>query len=524
MIFLSPERMKKYDEYAINTWGIPSSVLMENAGRSTYRLMKESYLTQARTVTVCCGRGNNGGDGFVIARYLLRDGFNTCVFLTGDLPGVKGDAKTNLDLFVSMGGKLVLVTECTDDIERRLRDSDIIVDALFGTGLSKEVAGVEKTLIECMNDSGKPIIAVDIPSGLDGKTGAVLGCAVKAVHTYTYGYPKTGLLLHPGMSLRGALTVIDICLPLSAQMDVGIDGHVADGEVMRQILRPRPIQAHKGSFGHVGVIAGSAGKTGASVMTAHCALKIGAGLVTLATPCAMNPIVATKLTEVMTYPVGNRDSVYFADGDLNQLKDFSRDKDIVIIGPGLGQQSETSSLVRQLLSEIDKPFVIDADGINALAGHLDVLKSRTAPTILTPHPGEFGRLIGRKPQEVNAERMDVGKAFMIEHQVSLVLKGAPTVFFSAGGGVFVNPTGNPALAKGGTGDVLTGFIGGLAGQGYTMEEAAILGVYLHGYVADTWAENRTDMDLLAGDLIDGLGEAIRDIKNGTDRIYISQSL
>jgi len=277
-------------------------------------------------------------------------------------------------------------------------------------------------------------------------------------------------------------------------------------------------------FGHVAVIAGSIGKTGAAIMATTAALKIGAGLVTLVCPASLNPIVASKLVEAMTYPVDDAGKGFFTEGSYAAVKEFASDKDVVVLGPGLGHAEESLALVRKLYRELDKPFVIDADGIGALAGHLDLLKEKGGKTVLTPHPGEFGRLVAKGAKEINADRLNAGRGFAYEHKVALVLKGAPTITFSEGGDAFFNPTGNPALSKGGAGDVLTGFIGGLVSQGYGMRDASLMSVYLHGYIADTWAREKTDMDLMAQDLISGVGDALRDVRNGTDRVYVEASL
>ncbi len=524
MIVLSPERMKKYDEYAISTWGIPSAVLMENAGRSTYRLMKQAYLRPGARVAVMAGRGNNGGDGFVIARYAHRDGFPTEVFLMGEPDSLKGDAKRNMELYLSIGGTMVAVGATSTRAAEGIRESDVIVDAIFGTGLTKEVTGVEAAVIEEINRSGKPVIAVDIPSGLDGTSGLPLGVAVRATHTYTYGHPKLGQLLHPGVSYRGRLTVVDISLPAAAVSSLGVDAHVVDGEMLRSIFRRRPPEAHKGMFGSVAVIAGSVGKTGAAVMATTAALKIGAGLVTLVIPESLNNIAASKLTEAMTYPVDDQGRGVFLLSSFDAVRDLAADKDVIILGPGIGTAPETTAFVRKLYGELDASFVIDADGIGAFEGHADQLKKGEGRAIFTPHPGEFGRLTGVSPKDVNRDRLDLGRRFVKNHRVGLVLKGAPTITFSPDGEAFVNPTGNPALSKGGSGDVLTGFIGGLAGQGYTLTESGFFGAYLHGYIADTWAGEFTDMDLMAQEVISGAGAAIRDIRNGTDRIYIEKCL
>lgn len=524
MIVATPEKMRECDDHAIRKWGIPSAVLMENAGRSTYRLLKEEYVTGARRLAVFCGQGNNGGDGFVVARYALRDGISTQVFLLAEPGSLKGDALLNMELFRALGGKIVPLEGDAVRAAKGIEECDLIVDAIFGTGLTKEVRGVQRAVIEEMNRSGKPVVSLDIPSGLDGKRGVPLGVAVKATHTYTYGSPKVGQLLYPGAAYRGRLTVVDIGLPASAYGESAIDGLLVDGAMLRGFLRDRPPEAHKGMFGHLVVIAGSMGKTGAAVMASTAALKIGAGLVTLVCPKSLNSIVAGKLVEAMTYPVDDGKKGFFTEGSFGAIKEFASDKDMVVIGPGLGRTEGALSLVRKLYGELDKPFVIDADGIQAFVGHLDLLRLKGGKALLTPHPGEFGRLVAMGAGEVNADRLRLGRLFAVEHKVGLVLKGAPTITFSEKGEAFFNPTGNPALSKGGTGDVLTGFIGGLASQGYEMRDAALLAVYLHGYIADTWAAEHTEMDLMAQDLIAGAGDALRDVRNGTDRVYVEASL
>ena len=524
MVILSPERMARYDQYAINTWGIPSPVLMENAGRTLYRLMKDRYLNQIRRIVILCGRGNNGGDGFVIGRYALRDGYRVRVLLLCKKDVLKGDAALNMRLFESIGGEIVEVDEYSDAVRIGIRHSDIIVDAIFGTGLSKPVEGKERLIIEDINNSGKKVIAVDIPSGLDGTRGIPLGVAVKADHTYTFAYPKIGHIVYPGAYYTGRLTVIDISIPDFMEKEIGIDGYVADGDMIRGFLKRRLPWSHKGSFGHVAVIAGSPGKTGAAYMASQAALKIGAGLVTLVIPASLNSIMENKLTEVMTYPVEDGGTGFFTDASYSQVRDFIEDKDVVVIGPGLSQGQETTGFVRRIYRETDKPFVVDADGINAFKGYVDVIKDSNRKAVFTPHPGELARLMDLTPKAINEDRIGKAREFVEATGVNLVLKGARTILFTTQGEVYINPTGNQALAKGGSGDVLTGFIGGLIAQGYSLCEASIFGAYLHGYIADTWIEDHTDMDMLACDLIDGLGDAIRDIRDGRDRVYIENSL
>lgn len=524
MKVLSPQRMAKYDEYAIKTWGIPSAVLMENAGRNTYRLMKENYLHGCRKIAIVCGRGNNGGDGFVVGRYALIDNFAVRVYLIGRMTDLKGDARLNMDLFASLSGEIVELTEPSEQIESEFTHADIIVDAIFGTGLSKPVGGMEKIVIDAVNASGKPVISVDIPSGIDGSTGDVLGSAVRAEHTFTYAYPKLGQIMGPGAEHAGRLTVIDISIPSFVEGKAGYDAEVTDGQMLRGFLKTREGSSHKGSFGHAVVIAGSPGKTGAAHMASLAALKIGAGLVTLIIPETLNPILEVKTTEVMTYPVKDDGRGFFIPESFHDIASFAHDKDVVIMGPGLSQNDGVTKLVRRIYAEIDKPFIIDADGINAFQGFTDILKNTERQTVLTPHPGELARLVGKTPREVNGDRIAIARTLASEWGINILLKGAASVLAAPGGGIFLNPTGNPSLAKGGSGDILTGFVGGLVSQGYTLVESTLLGAYLHGYMADTWVENNSDVDLLALDLITGLGRSIEEIRNGTDRIYIERSL
>ncbi|MDW8002260.1 MAG: NAD(P)H-hydrate dehydratase [Deltaproteobacteria bacterium] len=524
MKVMSPERMAKYDNYAINEWGIPSSVLMENAGRSVFRLIKETYMNGKKRIVVIAGRGNNGGDGFVVARYAKMEGYEVTVFLLGKKSELKGDALLNMELYEKTGGQILEITENFDEVRSYLEKTDIIVDAIFGTGLSKEVQGLEKEAIEAINDLGKTVVSIDIPSGLNGKTGKPQPVSVMACHTFTFGYPKLGHVLFPGVQYTGRLTVIDISIPRHAEEILGWDAEVIDGCLIRSLLKERPPESHKGNYGHAVVIAGSKGKTGAAYMASVAALKIGAGLVTLVIPESLNPILETKTTEVMTFPVPDRNKGHFTMDGFEMTKEFVSDKDVVILGPGLSQEEEAMEFARRIFLETDKPFVIDADGINAFKDEPDLLRNGKNRTLITPHPGEFSRLIKKSTREINEDRIGIGLGFVKSYEIALVLKGARTLIFDEAGRIYINPTGNPALAKGGSGDILTGFIGGLKSQGYSLVEAAILGTYLHGYIADRYVEKYSDMDLLAMDLLCDLGLAIREIKDGKERVYIERTL
>ncbi|MCX7857153.1 MAG: NAD(P)H-hydrate dehydratase [Deltaproteobacteria bacterium] len=524
MKVLSPERMTKYDSYAITEWGIPSPVLMENAGRSVFRLMKEKYVHKMDSIVIVAGKGNNGGDGFVVARYAKLEGSDVTVYLLGEKKSLKGDAHLNMVLYEKIGGRVIELTKELGPLKEGISKATIVVDAIFGTGLSKEISGIEREAIEIINTAKKMVVAIDIPSGLNGKTGRPSPVCVAADHTFTFAYPKLGHLLYPGAQYTGKLTVIDISIPPLAEDILGWDAQLIDGNMLRRLLKNRAPDSHKGTYGHCAVIAGSKGKTGAAYMASLSALKIGAGLVTLVIPESLNPILEMKTTEVMTYPVLDNGKGYFIMDALEITKEFLLDKDVIILGPGLSQEKETLEFARRIFLETDKPFVIDADGINAFKEDPSLLKHGRGRTIITPHPGEFSRLIRKTTKEINENRLEFGMTFVKEYGVVLVLKGARTLIFDSNGEVYINPTGNPSLAKGGSGDILTGFIGGLSSQGYTLTESAILGTYLHGYMADRWIEKFSEMDLLATDLLLDLGLAIREIKDGKDRVYIEKSI
>jgi NAD(P)H-hydrate epimerase len=331
-------------------------------------------------------------------------------------------------------------------------------------------------------------------------------------------------VLYPGAYHSGKLTVIDISIPEFIEDTIGIDGIVADGAMLRGFIRERLPWSHKGTFGHVVVIAGSTGKTGAAHMASLAALKVGAGLVTLIIPESLNSIMEAKLTEVMTYPVKDKGKGCLPLSAYKEIADFIEDKDVVVMGPGLSQDRGTMDLVRKLHRNVKKPFVIDADGINAFKGSPDMIRTSKHEAVFTPHPGELARIMGVTPQVVNAGRIGTGRSFTDKYGVHLLLKGARSILFSPGGEIIINPTGNPALAKGGSGDILTGFIGGFVAQGYSLTEATVLAAYIHGYIADTWAGNGVDIDMLACDLLDGVGKAIQEIRDGKDRVYIEKSL
>jgi hydroxyethylthiazole kinase-like uncharacterized protein yjeF len=502
MKLVTASEMRELDRRAIQDLGIPSLVLMENAGRTTYQILRREFPDLAGEVAVVAGRGNNGGDGFVVARYLANAGIPVAVFLLGPRDRVSGDARVNLDILAPLGVEVeeVLTAEALNPVAHRLAQAGLIVDALLGTGLNSPVHGLMAELIECINDLRAPVLAVDIPTGLSADTGEVLGVALKAQVTVTFGWPKLGQILPPGRDYVGRLWQGDISIPPGLANEVLLE--LAEARDLRALLPPRAFASNKGTFGHLLVLAGSEGKTGAATLASETALRAGAGLVTLGIPASLNDILEVKLTEVMTVPLPEAVGVRaLGKTALAPIRDFLGEKFTVALGPGLGTHLETRELVCRLVHDLPQAMVVDADGVNNLAADTTCLTGAAGPRILTPHPGEMARLVGLSVPEVQARRVDLARETAAQFNIILVLKGAQTLVAAADGCVSLNPTGNPALASGGTGDVLTGLIGGFLAQGLTPWDAARLGVYLHGLAADYFVDQYGPRGLIAGDLI-----------------------
>jgi hydroxyethylthiazole kinase-like uncharacterized protein yjeF len=515
MKLVTAAHMRKLDRRTIEDLGVPSLVLMENAGRSTYQILRREFPEITGPVVVLAGRGNNGGDGFVVARYLVNSGLPVTVFLLASRDQVQGDALVNLKILEGLGVEVeeILGEAQLSAVVHHMSRAGLVVDALLGTGLNSPVRGLLAQVIAKVNQVRPPVVAVDIPSGLSADTGEPLGAAVKAAVTVTYGFPKIGQIVPPGRDLVGRLWQVDISIPPSFVQDIATE--LAEATDMRALLPPRPFGSHKGTFGHLVVVAGGEGKTGAATLSAEGALRTGAGLVTSAVPASLNDILEVKLTEAMTLPLPEaKGARALGEGALAPLQDFLADKTAAALGPGLGTHPETRELVRVLVRDCPLPMVVDADGLNCLAGHLEVLKTAAGQRILTPHPGEMARLLGTTPKEVQSRRLDTAREVATAHGVWVVLKGAQTVVADPEGNVSLNPTGNPVLASGGTGDVLTGIIGGFLAQRVSPWDAARLGVYLHGLAADYLAEVVGPRGHVAGDLVACLPELLAEFTQG----------
>ncbi|HXK28364.1 MAG TPA: NAD(P)H-hydrate dehydratase [Candidatus Binatia bacterium] len=511
MLVVTAAQMREMDRLTIQEYGVPSLDLMERAGEGIAKAIIERFSKAARKgVLIVAGKGNNGGDGFVVARLLKRKRIPCEVALLARRDELTPDAAHNLSAFLKRRGKVVEIgVNGLEQLGRRMSKNGLLVDAILGTGVKSEVRGLYAEAITLMNASGLPIVAVDISSGLDTDRGVPLGVSIQAEMTVALGYPKLGEVIYPGLSYVGELAVSDIGIDSRAVEKVAPKTEFLDRETIRWLVPRRDPDTHKGTYGHLLVMAGSRGKTGAAILACRAAMRMGAGLVTLAAPRSLNDIFASSLVEVMTEPLGGKKTE-----DLETLSDeewrrLLERKDALLLGPGIGVNDATRSAMRWLLRNLELPWVIDADGLSNLALEIDRLRNAQLPPILTPHPGEMARLIGRDTAAVNKDRVGAAQFFAVEHRCHVVLKGARTVIATAEGRVFINPTGNPGMASGGMGDVLAGMLAALLGQGYSPEDAMKLGVYLHGFVGDQVAEAKGPIGLIASDIIEGLPAGLR---------------
>jgi NAD(P)H-hydrate epimerase len=507
-------QMREADRRTIEEIGIPSLVLMENAGRQVVAAMEATYPELAGyRVAVLCGRGSNGGDGFVVARTLHQRGVDVSVFVIGRVADIRGDARINVEILGRLGLAVVEVNDgqAWELHYSEISECDLIVDAIFGTGLKPPLAGMLETVVADVNASGLPVIAIDLPTGLSADTPEVVGDTIEAALTVTLGAPKLPLVLPPAESRAGDIVIADIGIPLEV-LDT-IDGprvELLTREKMRELVQPRAPDAHKGDFGHVLVIAGSAGKSGAAHLCAMGALRSGAGLVTVATPRSCQPTVAAMAGEYMTEALDETPAGAIDLAALDRVIGFGRD--VIAAGPGLGRAEATTAFVHALLDRAEIPLVVDADALNAFDGEATRLAGREErDVIITPHPGEMARLLGVAADDVQANRLAFAADFATSHHVYVVLKGHRTLVATPDGKIFINPTGNPGMATGGTGDVLTGMIAAWLAQVLDAEAACKLAVYLHGVAGDLSEADEGEIAMTAGDIIAHLGDAVLEL-------------
>ncbi len=504
MKLVTAHTMQELDRRAIEEYDISGLELMEQAGKGCAEHILAAFGTgKPKKVLILAGKGNNGGDGHVIARYLLEKDWQVQVVVLAKREEIRGDALVNLNLLPEE-----ILNFCTDQeqfaeqYKKELQQVDLLVDAMLGTGLNHDLQELYLTAVELVNSSPAKVVAVDIPTGIHGTTGRILGKAVKANLTVTFASAKIGHVLYPAAEYVGRLAIVDIGIPTHLLEEApGYD--YLDEKLMSPLVKKRDRSAHKGSFGHCLIVAGSTGKTGAAALAANSAVRTGSGLVTLAVPETLNPVLEIKTTEVMTLPLPDAGSGQLITHAVPTLEKHLVRKDALAIGPGIDHRPASVAVVQSMLEHVALPMVIDADGLNAIAEDTSVLyRKRSSTVILTPHPGEMSRLLGSALPDMAAIRISVAQEFARTFGVYLILKGARTIIAAPDGSAAINGSGNPGMASGGMGDVLTGIITSLLGQGYSAWDACRLGVFVHGLAGDIVAMEQGEAGMTATDLIE----------------------
>jgi hydroxyethylthiazole kinase-like uncharacterized protein yjeF len=503
---VTASQMAEMDKICKTGYQIPGLLLMENAGRGISQVAADMLgCPRDKNVHIYCGPGNNGGDGYVVARHLTNMGARVKVFILAQREKIKGDALTNLTILEKTNCDIFFI-KGIPNIESN--QPHLIVDALLGTGVSGPPQGLYAKIVEFINSSSCPVLAVDIPTGVNADTGEVPGMAIKACKTATMALIKSGLLFSPGRAHSGDISIIDISMPAQIIDEQSIKLFRLEAQDIRPLLPKRALDAFKNKCGTVAVVAGSVGFTGAAALTSEAVLRAGAGLCYLCAPLSLNPIYEIKLTEIITWPFEDAGAGYLHSGCLPELEPQIQKQTAIAIGPGMGQHVKTAELVHQLLRDLDKPIVLDADGLNVCSGHIDLIKNYKGSLILTPHPGEFSRLIGLSTQDINKNRIEVVRKYASEWGVTLILKGAPSIIGLKNGKVFINSTGNAGMATAGAGDVLTGLIAGFIAQGIPIDDAAVAAVYVHGLAGDFARQQLGEMAMIAGDVLHQISQAL----------------
>jgi NAD(P)H-hydrate epimerase len=512
MKVLTSRQMKEIDRKTIAEIGIPGIALMENAGiRVVEALTLRFPALRAERIVIVAGKGNNGGDGLVVARHLWNNSARPVVLLLASKDDVRGDAAVNLNAVLNMDIPVTEITSPEDWSRHRKAFSraTVIVDAMFGTGLVKPLDGLYAQVVGGINASSAYKISVDIPSGLSSDSSLIIGPCVKADLTVTLAAPKIAHVLPPAEEYIGELVVAPIGIPPSLFDDSGLKLEMVERQDIEPFLKKRKKDTHKGTFGHVLIVSGSLGKTGAAALAGRAALKMGAGLVTVATPASCLPMVARSMPELMTELLAETPEKTIAAEALPRVLELLMGKDALLLGPGISMNPSTSEFVMALLPRVRVPMVLDADALNIIAADSRVLGSLQAPAVLTPHPGEFARLLGLTNREVLANRLELAPVFARRYRVFVVLKGHRTLTACPDGRVFINPTGNPGMATGGSGDVLGGMIASQIAQEKDVRGAIVSAVYVHGLSGDLGADELGERALTAGDIIRFLPPALK---------------
>ena len=507
MKLVKADEMKTIDRRASQEYMIPSLLLMENAGLRVVESIRAILIEENRNrVVILAGKGNNGGDGLVVGRHLVNCGTAIEIFLLGDPDALTPDARVNYDILNKMGIPIqpLILDQHLANLMTSLLQADLVVDAIYGIGFRGRLDDFETRVADLLNSSRVPVLAVDIASGVEADTGKVHGSAVQADYTVTLALPKLGLIMAPGSEYTGRWSVADISIPRSLLEDPTLKMNLLDAAAIKGWLTPRAADTHKGTYGHVLVVGGSAGMTGAVTMTSCAALRCGAGLVTAALPETQMPILDAAVMEVMGQALPETNLGCISIDALPALESLLGTCSVCAVGPGMSRYQEANAILRFILENSGVPVLIDADGINALASDPGVLRDRQVPVVITPHPRELARLTGLTVEEIQHNRIEVASRYAADWGITMVLKGHQTVVACPRGEVFINSRGNPGMATAGSGDVLSGIIAGLIAQGLKTQQAAAAGVYIHGRAGDRAAAEIGQRGMIAGDMIDYL--------------------
>lgn len=514
MKILNRATMRNADQRTSEEYGLPGLVLMETAGIRVVEFIL-SLKRDLKRIVVLAGPGNNGGDGLAAARLLAGAGFSVSIWSTVKSGAYRGDAAVNEKFLLKAGFFIRRLTASADldQFRNELGAADLLIDALLGIGVDRDLDGLMEETVNCVNSSGVPVVAVDIPSGVNADSGAVMGCAIKADWSVTFGFPKQGLLLHPGAGLAGEIVVADINVPGELVKNEPVD--LLTPEYIRKILPGRPSDGHKGSMGRVLIVAGSPGMTGAALLTAESALQGGAGLVYLAAPESVCPALEAKTVEVITIALPEKTPGIIDPTAAEEVIEKARACDALVVGPGLDTGEATSNLLFKLIQLSPVPIVLDAGALEAMGRKLNILRSARHAPVITPHPGEMARLLGKSADQVQASRLETALKNAQLWNCVIILKGSNTITATPEGKVSINPTGGPELATAGSGDLLTGLVASFIAQGMAPEDAARAGPFVHGLAGDLLPPGRGHM---ARDVLDYYKEAFHCLETADMKI------
>jgi hydroxyethylthiazole kinase-like uncharacterized protein yjeF len=509
MKVVTSQQMREIDRKSIEENKISGLALMENAGLRIFLSLKDIYTDlRLKKIIIFAGSGNNGGDGFVVARHLYDYGVKVKVFLLAPFHKIKDEAGENLYIIDKMGVELIEVeTVKLEKIQKAIQNSDLIIDAILGTGLKGRVTDLKAEIINLINVANKEVVAIDVPSGLNADSGKIEGPCIKATHTITLALPKIGLLLFPGASFAGKVKIEDIGIPSYLLKSNKIKTNIITQAIVKSFLPFRATYSHKGSFGKVFILAGSVGMTGAAYLASEAAMRSGTGIVILGIPRSLNQIMEAKLTEVITFPLAETEKQSLGENAEEAILKLMKDFSVLGIGPGISRELETQRLVRKIIEKSNVPLVIDADAIFALSKETSILKKLKTPPVITPHPGEMAKLINKDIDYILDNQLDIAREIAQEFGIIVVLKGARTIVANKEGEAYINIGDNSGMATGGTGDVLTGIICSLIAQGADSFSAAIAGVYIHGLAGDLARDIKGERGMIAGDILSQLPQA-----------------